>query len=127
VSEGQAILLVVLLVAIAFAAGAGVGYRQGLGDLDHAERTVARLEQLQAKLPKIERLLKGLDQLKQQEAEGDTIMEAIRRVERSRTRRRKPPSTPSRRPDGSWRERDESPIAAAQRRGDQPPPPEERD
>lgn len=94
VSEGQAILLAVILLVIAFAAGAGVGYRRGVGDLDHAEKTVARLEILEARRPTLERILNGLEAIKQQEADGDTIMKAIRQVERSRTRRRKPPPPP---------------------------------
>jgi len=38
-------------VAIAFAAGAGVGYRSGVGDVAQLEKTLARMEWLQVMMP----------------------------------------------------------------------------
>jgi hypothetical protein len=80
-------------VAIAFAAGAGVGYRSGVGDVAQLEKTLARIERLQVMMPKIERFVELSDEL-------DRLQGA-----RSPNRRH-----------------GESPIAAAQRRGEQPPP-----
>jgi hypothetical protein len=50
-------------VAIAFAAGAGVGYQRGSGDVASLEKTLARMERLQVMMPKIERFVELSDEL----------------------------------------------------------------
>ena len=50
-------------MAIAFAAGAGVGYRSGVGDVAQLEKTLARMERLQGMMRKIERFVELSDEL----------------------------------------------------------------